>query len=52
MFARKRANLPCPTKVWDDVAVTEDSLTQCIVDIREPLTAWQIYGVLFCFGIR
>lgn len=25
------------TKVWDDVAVTEDSLTQCITDIRKAL---------------
>ena len=25
------------TKVWDDVAVTEDSLTQCIVDIRKAI---------------
>ena len=24
-------------KVWDDVAVTEDSLTQCIVDIRKAI---------------
>ena len=24
-------------KVWDDVAVTEDSLTQCIADIRKAL---------------
>ena len=25
------------TKVWDDVAVTEDSLTQCIADIRKAI---------------
>ena len=25
------------TKVWDDVAVTEDSLTQCIADIRKTI---------------
>ncbi len=25
------------TKVWDDVAVTEDSLTQCITDIRKAI---------------
>jgi hypothetical protein len=24
-------------KVWDDVAVTEDSLTQCIADIRKAI---------------
>ena len=24
-------------KVWDDVAVTDDSLTQCIADIRKAL---------------